>query len=77
MKTKITTILTILFGLFLLTGAVSASDADILQPASTITYNEDLTVNGTGRFDSIYIGETGVGGVTFFNQKAPSSGECF
>jgi hypothetical protein len=57
----------IFMSVFLITGMVSASDTDILQPAATITYNEDLTVNGTGRFDSIYIGKQGVGGVTFFN----------
>lgn len=39
----------------------------MLQPAAAITYNEDLTVNGTGRFNSVYIGRQGVGGVTFFN----------
>lgn len=57
------------FGLFALVGVASASTADTLQPASTITYNEELVVNATGRFDSIYIGSTeaGVGGVTFFN----------
>ena len=62
-------ILITVFGLFALVGVVSASTADELQPASTITYNEDLTVHGTGRFDSAYIGSTeaGVGGVTFFN----------
>ena len=58
-----------IFGLFLLCGSVSASTTESLQPATTITYNEDLTVNGTGRFNSAYIGSTeaGVGGVTFFN----------
>lgn len=57
------------FGLFALVGIASAATADELQPASTITYNEELVVNATGRFDSIYIGSTeaGVGGVTFFN----------
>ena len=67
MKTKIIGLTTIILGLFLFVGVASASDTDILQPASTITYNEDLTVNGTGRFDSIYIGKQDVGGVTFFN----------
>ncbi len=57
----------IVFGLFLIVGSVSASTADVLQPASTITYNEELVVNATGRFDSVYIGKQGVGGVTFFN----------
>lgn len=48
-------------------GVASASSADTLQPASTITYNEELVVNHTGRFNSVYIGKQGVGGVTFFN----------
>jgi hypothetical protein len=55
------------FGMFALVSIASANTADILQPASTITYNEDLTVNGTGRFDSVYIGKQDEGGVTFFN----------
>ena len=57
----------IVFGVFLLAGVVSASDADVLQPASTITYNEDVDVNGTLFANSAYIGEPGIGGVTFFN----------
>lgn len=44
-----------------------ASSADELQPASAITYNDELVVNNTARFDSIYVGKQGVGGVTFFN----------
>ena len=55
------------FGLFALVGVAFASPADRLQPASTITYNEELVVNGTGRFDSVYIGKQDEGGVTFFN----------
>lgn len=64
---KLLTLTFISLGLFLFTGVVYASATDVLQPASTITYNEDLTVNGTGRFNSVYIGQQGVGGVTFFN----------
>jgi hypothetical protein len=62
-------ILMAVFGLFALVGVASASTTDVLQPASTITYNEELVVNATARFDSAYIGSTeaGVGGVTFFN----------
>ena len=62
-------ILMAVFGLFALAGVASASTADQLQPAQTITYNEELVVNATARFDSAYIGSTeaGVGGVTFFN----------
>lgn len=47
--------------------ASAALPADILQPAGTITYNEELVVNNTGRFNSIYVGKQGTGGVTFFN----------
>lgn len=56
-------------GLFALVGVASAATADELQPAQTITYDEELIVNATGRFDSVYIGSTeaGIGGVTFFN----------
>ena len=59
--------LTIFLGVFFVAGMASASDVETLQPASAITYNEDLTVNGTGRFDSVYIGKQDIGGVTFFN----------
>ncbi len=61
--------------LFVLTAVALASDADLLQPASTVTYNEDLNVNGTGRFNSVYIGSEGVGGVTFFNGTIVNVGE--
>jgi len=59
----------IFFAIFVfLNPALAATPAENLQPAQTITYNEDLTVNATGRFDSAYIGKTtGEGGVTFFN----------
>jgi hypothetical protein len=76
MRTKCNLLICLLLflGIFVFTNYSSASTIDILQPASpaggpaqAITYNEDLTVNGTGRFDSIYIGKQGVGGVTFFN----------
>lgn len=67
MKTKILGMLGIVLGVFLFAGVVSASDADILQPAGDIVYNEQLIVNGTAKFDSIYVGKQGVGGVTFFN----------
>jgi len=59
-----------IFGLALAFGvhvAFAAATVQDLQPAATIVYNEDLTVNGTGRFNSVYIGKQGVGGVTFFN----------
>ena len=54
-------------GLLIVTPSVTASVIDSIQPASTITYNEQLVVNNTGRFDSIYVGKQGTGGVTFFN----------
>ena len=57
----------IVFGLFVMVTSVSATTANLLQPASTITYNEELVVNDTGRFDSVYIGKQDEGGVTFFN----------
>lgn len=65
---KFITLSIIIFSVFTLANITSASEADMLQPATTITYNEDLVVNGTGRFNSAYIGATtGEGGVTFFN----------
>lgn len=69
------TLLLIFSTLFVLTTVAMASDAELLQPASTITYNEDLIVNGTGRFSSVYIGQTGIGGVTFFNGTIINTGE--
>ena len=72
---KIIPLLTMTLGIFALAGLASASivedsasSADRLQPASSITYDEDLIVSGIGKFDSAYIGSTtGEGGVTFFN----------
>jgi len=55
------------FGIFTLAGSISATTADQLQPAATITHNEDLVVNGTGTFSSLRVGREGEGGVTFFN----------
>ena len=67
--TKILGGLVITLGMFAVAGAVSATPADTLQPASIITYNEEVVVNNTLRANSAYIGSTeaGVGGVTFFN----------
>ena len=66
--------LAVIFGLFTVVCIASASSADDLQPASSasqpaavITYDDELVVNNTGRFDSVYIGKQDVGGVTFFN----------
>ena len=66
---KLFGILLVVFGVFIALGSVSASHADLLQPAETVTYEEDVTVNGTLRTNSAYVGSTaaGVGGVTFFN----------
>lgn len=63
---KILTLLSLVAGMLVITSVASAATADELQPA-TYTINEDLTVNGTGIFDSIKIGKQGEGGVTFFN----------
>jgi hypothetical protein len=65
--TKLLGALAVVFGVFLVVSLASASTTDVLQPAAEIVYNEDLTVNGTGRFNSVYVGKQGVGGVTFFN----------
>ena len=59
--------LTCLLGLLAVVGVASAATVNDLQPASTVTYNEELVVNNTARFDSIYVGKQDVGGVTFFN----------
>ena len=69
MKTwqKVSTLLGISLGVCVVVGLASAASTSDLQPAATITYNEELVVNNTGRFDSIYIGKQGTGGVTFFN----------
>lgn len=44
-------------GMFVLVGVASAASTSDLQPASTITYNEELVVNHTGNFDSIKVGK--------------------
>jgi len=68
MKIKIFSTLVFVFSATLaLVGIASASTVDTLQPASTITYNEEVVVNDTIRVDSAYIGKQDVGGVTFFN----------
>ncbi len=67
MKIKLLGTLAIVLGVFVFSAVAAASDADVLQPASTITYNESLDVNGTIYANSAYIGEPGIGGVTFFN----------
>lgn len=58
-----------LVGALALVGTASAATADQLQPASTITYSEEVVVNNTLRASSVHIGSTeaGVGGVTYFN----------
>jgi len=76
MKTwqKISTLLGVGLGVFVLVGLASAATSDILQPASTagrpaatVTIEEEMVVNSTGRFNSIYVGKQDTGGVTFFN----------
>lgn len=64
---KLFGVLLVVFGVFAVLGTVSASQVDILQPAELVTYDEDVDVNGTLSANSVYIGEEGVGGVTFFN----------
>lgn len=73
-------VLLLLAGSFVFVGSIAASEAESTQPnsdngeprylvnsAGEYTINEDLTVNGTGNFDSIKIGKQDEGGVTFFN----------
>lgn len=69
MKTliKIFGLSAVVLGVLAISGVVSASTADTLQPASVITYNDELVVNNTARFDSVYIGKQDEGGVTYFN----------
>jgi len=68
MKIKVLGTLVFVFGITLaVVGVASASQADTLQPASVITYDEEVVVNDTIRVDSAYIGQQDVGGVTFFN----------
>src|SRR3989339_294034 len=67
MNIKVLSALIFSFACLAFAGTVSASSASNLQPASVITYNEELVVNHTGRFNSVYIGKQGTGGVTFFN----------
>ena len=68
MKIKIFgTLVFVLGAALVVVGVASASTADTIQPAGVITYNEELVVNDTGRFDSVYVGKQDVGGVTFFN----------
>jgi len=65
--TKILGMSIMTLGMFAVAGVVSASTADTLQPASVITYDDELVVNNVARFDSVYIGQQDVGGVTYFN----------
>ncbi|NQV12671.1 MAG: hypothetical protein HQ530_00005 [Parcubacteria group bacterium] len=60
-------------GAFLIATGVSAASTDSLQPASTITYNENLVVNGSGQFSSLRVGSQGTGGVTYFNGSIVNS----
>ncbi len=50
---------------FLTNAALASSQADLLQPASTIKYKEDITVDSTARFNSVHIGNKEDGGVIF------------
>lgn len=60
MKTKTLRTQSMLMGVLLGTGflclcmgTARANSTDYLQPAAAVIYEEDLTVNGTGRFNSI------------------------
>jgi len=72
-----------LVGTLALAGVASAATADNIQPASTITYNEKLQVNGdleaTGTISfpaGVHIGATdGTGGVTYFNGSIVNDSE--
>lgn len=50
-----------------ITNIAHASTMEVLQPASDITYNENLIVKGTANVYSLRVGAQGFGGVTFFN----------
>ena len=63
MKTKLLGKLIIVFGVFLLVGVASASDANVLQPASATT-----------NLESLRVGVAGQGGVTFFNGTVLNEG---
>lgn len=69
MKTwqKVSTFLVVGAGIFVMVGLAGAASVSELQPAATVTINEEFVVNSTGRFDSVYIGKQATGGVTFFN----------
>ena len=61
-------------GVLVVVGVASASTVEILQPASTQTFNEKVQINGdleaTGTISfpaGVHIGQQGTGGVTFFN----------
>ena len=66
--------LTITLGVFLCTGVAAASDVATLQPASDITYNENVTIKGSLNTDSLRVGTAGQGGVTFFNGTVLNEG---
>jgi hypothetical protein len=56
-------------GLFLGVGVlvVGATSTEVLQPAGTITYNENLAVNAGGQFNWLQVGKQNKGGVMYFN----------
>ncbi len=75
MKNKHILLIIFLSVIFFTKASWAASGVDLLQPASALIYNEDLIVNGAGKFKSIRIGEEGVGGVTYFNGTIINIGE--
>ena len=54
-------------GILAFVSLASASTADLIQPASTITYDENLDVNGEIKTNSLRVGTPALGGVTYFN----------
>ena len=67
MKTKILGLFVVFCGLFWTINLVSASTADVLQPAGLHIIDQELQVKGTARVYSLVVGAQGYGGVTYFN----------
>ena len=64
----------IMLGVLLFAGGAFAADANMLQPASDIVYNENVDINGSLDTDSLRVGTPGLGGVTFFNGTVLNEG---
>lgn len=57
-KYKALLLIVLCAGVFLVTGSVNASQINLLQPASSVNYEEDVNVDGGGRFN--YVRNEGV-----------------